>query len=308
MRLTMLRSASLFLFVVGVESSFGGTINLVSGSIDYPNLTVGDGTVHFVGDRGFTFDGAALLSPLGAAGCNPCNPGSTISLHASASGNDLPGEATLDGTSYSDVGGLTSPESLSFDINGQVVAPPIGQSSTEILVVPVAFGGTFIHRQLPVIPFNPTSETLVAGAIATLTLSQTVFPDGHPGWRATHVTYDIVATLPIVIDIKPGTSENPINTNSHGKIPVAILSTETFDAATMIDPQTLRFGATGEEASLASCSKGGQDVNHDGLVDQLCSFATEATDFHEGDTIGVLTGMTFDGTPVRGTDSIRVHQ
>jgi hypothetical protein len=303
----MLRSASLFLFVVGVESSFGGTINLVSGSIDYANLIVGDGSVHFVGDRGFMFDGFAQLSPLGAAGCNPCNPGSTISLHASASGNDLPGDATLDGTSYSDVGGPNSPESLSFNITGQVIAPPIGQSSTEILVVPVAFTGTFIHRQLPVSPFNPTSETLVAGAIATLTLSQTsVFPDGHPGWRATHVTYDIVAALPIVIDIKPGPSENPINTKSHSKIPVAILSTETFDAPSMIDPQTLRFGETGEEESLAFCSKGGKDVNHDGLVDQLCSFETEATDFHEGDTIGVMTGMTFDGTPVRGTDSIRV--
>ena len=305
MRLTLVRSASFFAFVVTIGSASGGTIHLSSGSIDYPNLLSGDGTVHLVGDRGFTFDGGALVSPLGAARCvSPCSPGITISLSASASGNDLPGNATLDGISYTNIGDPNSPESMSFNITGEVIAPPFGPSSTEVLVAPVTFRGTFTHRQIPAFPFNPTSETLVGGAIATLTLVQGVFND-RPTWFATHVSYDIVPNLPIVIDIKPGTSENPINSKSHGGIPVAILSTQTFDAVT-IDPQTLRFGETGQEESLASCAKEGTDVNRDGLPDRLCSYETDATGFHEGDTTGVLTGMTLDGTPVRGTDSIRV--
>jgi len=44
--------------------------------------------------------------------------------------------------------------------------------------------------------------------------------------------------LQVAVDIKPGSSVNPLDLKSNGLIPVAILSTATFDATT-VDASTL---------------------------------------------------------------------
>jgi hypothetical protein len=72
-----------------------------------------------------------------------------------------------------------------------------------------------------------------------------------------------------------------------------------------VNTASLRFGRTGNESSLTSCSPL-QDVNKDGLLDVLCHFSAQRTGFQLGDTQGVLTGTTGSGGPIRGTDSIVV--
>jgi hypothetical protein len=133
------------------------------------------------------------------------------------------------------------------------------------------------------------------------------------------------APLTVDIDIKPDDSRNRINPRSHGTIPVAILSTPSFDAIALVDRSTLRFGRTGSEQSLAFCNTSaddrrrddeeegdddagdsGEDVNGDGLRDLVCHFFTQATDFRFGDTRGVLTGKTISGTSFIGSDAVRV--
>jgi len=112
------------------------------------------------------------------------------------------------------------------------------------------------------------------------------------------------ATAPI--DIKPGSDPNSINPKSNGKIPVAILSSEKFYAPEMVDKDSLTFGPTGDEDSLAFCNHRGEDINGDGLEDLICHFYTEDTGFLCGDTEGVLKGITMDGTPIEGKDSVRI--
>jgi hypothetical protein len=112
--------------------------------------------------------------------------------------------------------------------------------------------------------------------------------------------------LPISIDIKPDTSQNNINLKSNGKIPVAILSSVTFDAPNEVNKSSLRFGRTGTEASLALCNTVAEDVNGDGFLDQVCHFDTSLTGFQLGDTEGVLTGLTVEGTPIEGRDSVTI--
>jgi hypothetical protein len=295
----VLGTAFFLVFVVSVGAAFAGTINLTSGTIDYTGISSGDGTVHLVGDREFTFDGGMPESLVGAGG-QLFNPGDAISLEAFVSPD---GVATLDGISYTDVNGLDSPTSMSLQMFGEVVAPAFGPSSTEKFVISVASFGTFTH---PPAIGPPTGElfgeTLVGNAIATVTLIQLLAPAGLR-WYVSDLTYDIVAFLPVAIDIKSKT----VKRQSHGRIRVTILSTETFDATT-IDPETLRFGQTGSEQSLASCAKKGKDVNHDGLPDQQCSFETDATGFlYLGDTIGVMSGETLDNTSFKGSDSVQVR-
>jgi hypothetical protein len=106
----------------------------------------------------------------------------------------------------------------------------------------------------------------------------------------------------VAIDIKPGGSSNTINPKSHGVIPVAILTTHTFDA-TAVDPLSVRFGPKG--ATEVHRKGHVEDVNHDGEPDLVLHFETQATGIACGDTSASLTGETRDGDPIQGSDAIK---
>ena len=118
-------------------------------------------------------------------------------------------------------------------------------------------------------------------------------------------------TVFVPIDIKPGSVTNPINPKSKGKIPVAIFSTPDFDASTQVDRDLLTFGRTGEEESLHRRGKGVpncdvEDVNDDGMLDLVCHFNLQDTDFVAGDTEGILKGLLVIGTPIEGRDAVLI--
>ena len=115
----------------------------------------------------------------------------------------------------------------------------------------------------------------------------------------------MIAVIEVDIDIKPGSDPNGINPKSKGKIPVAILSTTDFDATTKTDKTSLTFGRTGDEESLARCTAD-EDVNDDGLNDVVCHFNTQDTGFETGDTHGILKGQTTGGTPIEGSDTVKI--
>ena len=104
----------------------------------------------------------------------------------------------------------------------------------------------------------------------------------------------------VVIDIKPGGTPNSINPNSHGEIPVAVLTTNTFDAS-RVDPTTVRFGRNGTAIPVHSALA---DVDGDGDLDLLLHVNTEDTGIQCGETSASLTGGTVGGQPIGGSDSI----
>lgn len=106
--------------------------------------------------------------------------------------------------------------------------------------------------------------------------------------------------LVVEIDIKPGSDPNSINPNSKGRIPVAILGDAGFDATT-VDPDTVAFGPDGASA-VHSAS---EDVDGDGYLDMILHFKTQDTGIASGDTSASLTGETFDGQDIEGSDSIK---
>jgi hypothetical protein len=109
-------------------------------------------------------------------------------------------------------------------------------------------------------------------------------------------------TLQVAIDIKPGGSPNSINPGSNGNIPVAVLTTDSFDASS-VDPSTVRFGLTGEEAAPLRSSL--EDVDGDGDLDLVLHFATQQTGILCGGSSARLTGQTFDGQQIEGSDSVK---
>jgi hypothetical protein len=103
----------------------------------------------------------------------------------------------------------------------------------------------------------------------------------------------------IDIDIKPGSDVNPINVKSHGKTPVVLLCSETFDPAA-VDVTTITLGTTAVSGTHCALD----DVNDDACLDLVCHFATHALGVTCADTELTLTAILTDGTVVTGTDPI----
>ena len=88
-------------------------------------------------------------------------------------------------------------------------------------------------------------------------------------------------------------------------IVVAILSMDDFDATT-VDPNSLTFGATGDEKSLFRCHKKGKDINRDGRIDMVCYFKPDIANFLTGDLNGVLKGKTKSGKRIEGSGALKI--
>jgi hypothetical protein len=115
----------------------------------------------------------------------------------------------------------------------------------------------------------------------------------------------LILIITVPVDIKPGSSTNPINLSSNATIPVAILSTSSFDA-TSVDPSSVCFGdaETPAERDCVALHTSTKDVNGDGHLDLLLHFKTRQTGIDHGDTEACLTGTTFTGLSIQGCDSI----
>ena len=113
--------------------------------------------------------------------------------------------------------------------------------------------------------------------------------------------------MQINIDVKPGSNDDwaPINPKSRGKVPVALLSSASFDAMS-VDLRTLTFGATGDEDSLSHCNRSGEDFNGDGLLDRLCHFYNQKAGFSNDSLEGVVRGRTTQGVAFEGRAVLKV--
>lgn len=101
------------------------------------------------------------------------------------------------------------------------------------------------------------------------------------------------------IDIKPGSDDNSINLKSKGVVPVAVLTTEDFNASD-VDPTTVEF-AGAKPVRWKIC-----DVDEDGDDDMLFHFKTEKLELDENSTEATLTGETYNGDVIAGTDKVRI--
>jgi uncharacterized delta-60 repeat protein len=115
------------------------------------------------------------------------------------------------------------------------------------------------------------------------------------------------ASVSVSIDIRPGSSINPIKLGGGGVIPVGVLTTDAFDATT-IDPATVCFGDDGD-AGQRDCTEAHgkghiEDIDGDGRPDLLLHYEVDETGIDPGDIRACLTGRTFAGIDVQGCDAI----
>jgi hypothetical protein len=108
------------------------------------------------------------------------------------------------------------------------------------------------------------------------------------------------------IDIKPGSSDNPVSRTNTGAIPVAIFSGDNASVSD-IDVATLRLGKLSPRTNSkqqAQCSF--QDVDADGVTDLVCQFGNDPTNWAAGQTEAILTGKLKNGGSVLAIDTIRL--
>jgi hypothetical protein len=117
----------------------------------------------------------------------------------------------------------------------------------------------------------------------------------------------VSGVVQVQIDIKPGDATNSINLGSSGVVPVAILSSATFDATT-VDPETVTLA--GAKVRMVGKSRRplahAEDINGDNLLDLVCQVETAQFLIQTGDSVAVLEAETFGGTAIRGEDAIRI--
>lgn len=206
---------------------------------------------------------------------------------------------TITALSVASDGSLSLLPASPFLMNG-AVAFPAGMATSQ--------DGSLLY----VADANPAISVFQVGSNGVLTEAPgSPFPTGRAGGLRSLTAFPPKTCAPPVlavgIQIKDDDDPPPvrINPRSHGKIPVAILSTLDFNAVTEVDTHSLTFGRTGNEASLAFCNRSGEDVNDDGLADLVCHFNSRPAAFVAGDTTAVLKGKTLNGRQIQGAEAIR---
>ena len=201
-------------------------------------------------------------------------------------------------------------------------------NTTTVNVDPNGYSGTYSFNQKDPVFASGVRDVILMPGLSNyiidirhgLNARFSVDADGNPDPSILPITIDGVTynfllsafTLTTVdIDIKPSGGGNevepneppdPWNANSKGKVPVAVLTTDIFDAAD-VDITSVFFGKTGTEAAPVKDEL--KDVDGDGDDDLLLKFEVQDAMIECNDPLATLTGQTIFGADFEGTEPIR---
>jgi hypothetical protein len=133
--------------------------------------------------------------------------------------------------------------------------------------------------------------------------------------------------MPVKVDVMPRSCPNPLNVNSRGVLPVAILGTDILDV-TLVDPLSIKI-VDGEVTLLRYALKdvatpyngafleGALDcttAGRDGFDDLVFFFVRREVvaaigEVSDGDVLELtVTGELLDGTPIEGYDFVVIRK
>ncbi len=147
-------------------------------------------------------------------------------------------------------------------------------------------------------------------AIGSLLIAGCESPtDDQTGTAKPSGDIQILAVIPVEIDIKPSSDPNSINCNNENEVvTVAILTTDDFDATT-VDHTTVTFEGASEthvNKKSGELRRHEEDVDGDGDTDLVFHFRLGDTNLDCDSEEGTLEGEAFDGQAIQGTDAVRM--
>jgi hypothetical protein len=167
------------------------------------------------------------------------------------------------------------------------------------------------------VPDAPSENCLVRASDAS---------DGDPsdGSDAVFTIFPPSEVEYVDFDIEPGTCPNSFNTKSNGRLPVAILGTDEFDVGD-IDPATVMLEGVSplrwnwndvgtpvtDPIDTCDCTIRGGDGHTDMTFkfdrQDIADALETQMPFVDGETrILTVTGMTYAGVPIEGTDCVEI--
>jgi hypothetical protein len=243
----------------------------------------------------FAVTGAASLGIAGTGGRAPEPPAGS----AAVAGQAIPGstlspgsseESPTAGASVGAAAGASASPSAAIPKNGIAHDVPVTSTTSSLAAPPV--------RSLP------SGLTPVPSAGLGI-VSPPALPSPLPGLSpGVPPAPGTPITVPIVVN--PGSTSTAVNPSSLGLVRVAILSTATFDAAS-VDTASVCFGHSPPDPGLCATHLGAgfhQDVNGDGRPDLVLDFSIAQSGIRRGDLQACLTGRTVGGQAIRGCASI----
>ena len=127
---------------------------------------------------------------------------------------------------------------------------------------------------------------------------------------------DADVCLDVVIDVKPDSSNNTVNVGKNGVLPIAVMTTDDFDAVNELDPDTVTavlIGTDGEVVNVVQPDRFDiEDVDGDGDDDVTYKFSVPAlidgsnAPLTKTTTSITFRGETFDGMCIQGTDKVTI--
>ena len=255
-----------------------------------------DAANQFTLDGGASYQDAYVVEPMPNYHIIP----GTRYISATASGNGFPQQSVLYRTTFQLPAGFSNP-SLMLDIHADNAAT-IRLNGNQI--------GQQVEAEIESNFQNPTEQFSTANAaqfnVGTNVLEFEIRNFHDPSGFDYQAVVNYTAPTQVGIDIKPGAFPNSINLGSNGNVPVAILSSASFDA-TQVDPTTVTLaGASVSLRGRGTPMASQQDVNGDGLMDLVVHVSTEALQLSDTDTQATLLGQTYGGLYITGTDSVRI--
>ena len=170
----------------------------------------------------------------------------------------------------------------------------------------------------------PTGSPLEMVCHSPCEAEGTLFPhsgddDGNPFFSVFDPTgtVNLAICVPVDVDIKPDTTLNSINVGHNGDLPVAVLTTDDFNAVDELDPETFVAVLREEDGHLVAGSEvyadhwAEEDVDDDGDLDVILHFsvpdlvAGDDAPLNEDSEVMDFLGLTYDGQCVVGSDSVR---
>ena len=208
-------------------------------------------------------------------------------------GAAINGRCSFDMTAYNAQGDVVATDSIAFSSTGSQISH---RQSTE-------FGDLFVSGDASTALGNPGNYRFrVAGAgITRVELHPHDRPSTDPHIAFADLSFTI-ESLPVAIDIKPGAYPNVLNRKSQGKVPVAVLGSAAFDAATIL-PETVQLsGVPAVKNPKGKVQASLEDVNRDGRADLVVHFDIQS--LPDAATTLTLTGKTAAGRLIAGADTV----
>ncbi len=147
----------------------------------------------------------------------------------------------------------------------------------------------------------PILVTVPAGSSAGVPGSLKVSASSTANPRVMDSGTTSILVSSVAIDVKPGSGNNPINNNSNGVVPVALLGSPAFDVRT-VRASSLAFGPG---AAPFANQPSLEDVNRDGILDLVTHYRVQVAGVGASSVAyACLWGETVDGTKFGDCDPV----